>query len=242
MLFMMVLVFSLDSTWLAERFAYGQWLANIFTLAYFIWLYRKANHRIKRTMPYAVVVAAIGEYILSIMMGMYEYRLGNVPIYVPLGHAILYTTVWYLTHDPWVVKKQKAIMSVLLGFALMYTALLWYFYDDVYGAICTMILLFLLAINPKSRRFFLIMFLAVAFLEQVGTFFECWYWHSTLLNKAGWISSGNPPSGISLGYFILDILCLGLYLLFNIKTGKRWLKSPRKQLPYTQPNHGKISQ
>lgn len=230
MLVMMVLVFSLDSSWVASRFEYGQWLANLFTGVYFIWLYRNANNRIKRTMRYAVVIAAAGEIFLSIMLGMYEYRLGNVPIYVPLGHAILYTTVWYITHDPWVVKKQKSIMAILLGFTLAYTALLWYFDNDVYGAICTGILLFLLAINPKSRRFFLIMFLAVAFLEQVGTFFDCWHWHSTLLNKPGWISSGNPPSGISLGYFILDILCLGVYLLFNLKTSKRWLRRSRKQL------------
>jgi len=231
MLCLMLIVFFLDSTWLAYHFNYGQWIANVLTLLYFLWMYQFANKRIKQTMKYAVVIAIVGEAFLCLLLGMYEYRLENIPIYVPLGHAILYTTVWYLTHDPWIVKQQTSLMWFMLGFTVLYTYLLLITDNDTYGAICTFILLTLLVLNPKSRRFFLIMFIAVAYLEQLGTFFECWYWHPTLLNKPNWINSGNPPSGISLGYYILDILCLGVYLVRHRKTNKRWknrrYKSPR---------------
>lgn len=179
-------------------------------------------------MKYAVVIATAGEVFLCLVLGMYEYRLENVPIYVPLGHAILYTTVWYLSHDPWVVKHQNFLMPGMLGFALSYTYLLLIIDNDTYGAICTLLLLILLALNPRSRRFFLIMFMAVAYLEQFGTFFECWYWQPTLLNNPNWISSGNPPSGISLGYYILDILCLGVYLVRHRMTRRRWLNKSYK--------------
>jgi len=226
----MLIVFFLDSTWLASHFNYGQWAANIFTLTYFLWMYQAANKRIRQTMKYAVVIATAGEAFLCLLLGMYEYRLENIPIYVPLGHAILYTTVWYLTHDPWIIKHQKVLMHFMLGFTLFYTYLLVINDNDIYGAICTFLLLILLTLNTRSRRFFLIMFMAVAYLEQLGTFFECWYWHPTLLNKPNWISSGNPPSGISLGYYILDILCLWVYLIRHRLTNKRW-KNRRHKNP-----------
>lgn len=228
----MLVVFILDSSWLAQRFAYGQWIANVVTLTYFIWMYQSANQRIKQTMKYAVVVGTAGEAFLCLGLGMYEYRLENIPVYIPLGHAILYTTVWYLAFNPWVVKHQSLLMPSMLAFTLLYTILLLLTDNDTYGAICTALLLLLLAINPNSRRFFLIMFLAVAYLEQLGTFFECWYWHPTLLNKPDLISSGNPPSGISLGYYILDFLCLGIYLIRHPQSSKRW----RKFTPRTPPH------
>jgi len=224
MLCLMLVVFFLDSTWLAIRFSYGQWIANVVTLLYFLWMYQNANKRIKQTMKYAVVIATVGEVFLCLVLGMYEYRLENVPIYVPLGHAILYTTVWYLTHDPWVIKQQTMLMRLMLGFIIIYTFALLILDNDTYGAICSLLLLILLALNPKSRRFFLIMFIAVAYLEQLGTYFECWYWQPTVLNNPNWISSGNPPSGISLGYYILDVLCLGVYLFRHRLLNKRWKK------------------
>lgn len=221
---LLLLILILDSAWLAQSFDYGQWLANGFTIAYFIWLYRRGNQRIKSTMKYAVVISAAGEVFLSLVLGMYAYRLENVPIYVPLGHAILYATVWYMTHDPWVIKQQSIVMPVLLCFTLAYTLLLFFNENDTYGAICTLLLLILLGLSPRSRRFFLIMFLAVACLEQAGTYLECWYWQPTLLNQPRWISSSNPPSGISLAYFVLDALCLGAFLLCHPNTSKRWRK------------------
>lgn len=221
----LLLLLLLDSTWLAQSFDHSQWMANAITIAYFLWLYRRGSRRIKSTMRYAVVISTGGEVFLSLVLGMYEYRLENVPIYVPLGHAILYATVWYLTHDPWVVRKQAILMPVLLCFTLAYTLLLLFNENDTYGAICTVLLLVLLWLNPRSRRFFLIMFLAVAYLEQLGTFLGCWYWQPTLLDQPGWISSSNPPSGISLAYFVLDMLCLGAYLLRHPKTSRRWRKA-----------------
>lgn len=222
MLLLMILVFFLDSTWLSNHVTFGQWIANVVTVSYFVWMYRRANLRIKRTMKYAVLIATVGEIVLCLILGMYEYRLENIPIYVPLGHAILYTTVWYITHDPWIVKQQSTLIPWMAIFTIVYAILLYVTDNDMYGLICTFLLLILLLFNPTSRRFFFIMFFAVAYLEQLGTAFDCWYWHSTLLDQEGWINSGNPPSGISLFYFGLDMLCLGVYLFRKPAVRKRW--------------------
>jgi hypothetical protein len=37
--------------------------------------------------------------------------------------------------------------------------------------------------RPRERLFYLTMFLAVAYLEIIGTSYECWWWPKTAWNK-----------------------------------------------------------
>jgi hypothetical protein len=104
--------------------------------------------------------------------------------------------------------------------------------NDVYGAVCTGVFLFWVSRESGSRMFFLAMFLLVAYLEQLGTRFECWYWHPTLLDRFDWMPSGNPPSGISVFYFGFDVGCLLAYLRRrpDVKARYKRLKKYREEL------------
>lgn len=209
---LMVLICFLDSRYVSTRFAYSQWLANAIMVAYFVHMYRNASPRLRGLMKYGVVVATIGEVVFSLFVGMYEYRLANVPIYVPPGHSILYGAVYYFVREPAVLRNRRWLSPLLLVLCIGYTAYWLVARNDVYGAVCTGVFLYWIAREPASRLFFLAMFLFVAYLEQVGTRFECWYWHPTLLDRFDWMPSGNPPSGISVFYFGFDVGCLLAYL------------------------------
>ena len=72
-------------------------------------------------------------------------------------------------------------------------------------------------------------FLAVAVLEIIGTAYEVWSWPDSAFGVFPILKSHNPPSGISLFYFLLDIGCFVMYTQFNRKTWKRF-KNIRGQL------------
>ena len=92
------------------------------------------------------------------------------------------------------------------------------------------IAVFLVLINrPKDRLFFLTMYVVVAVLEIIGTAYEVWSWPDTAFGVFPILKSHNPPSGISLFYFLLDIGCFVMYTQFNSKTWKRF-KYIRRQL------------
>jgi len=234
---LMVVVCFLDSTWLAQRFDHGQGAANVIMLAYFVWMYRDAPPRLKALMKYGVVVATVGEVFFSLVVGMYEYRLANVPIYVPPGHAILYGAVYYAVREPFMLRHQRKIMIGMAGLGVAYAAYWLAAHNDVYGALCTLLFLALLVRNSDSRYFFLAMFLFVGYLEQVGTRFGCWYWHPALLDKYAWLPSGNPPSGISVFYFGFDVTCLLAYLTRrkDLKLRYRRLKARQEQSAQQTP-------
>ena len=219
---LMVLICFIDSRWVAERVPHAQWISNVIMALYFVWMYRDAGVRLRRLMKYGVVVATVGEVFFSLVVGMYEYRLENVPLYVPPGHSILYGAVYYMAREPWVLRNRDAMIRGMVVVAVAYAAYWGWAHADAYGALCTAGFLLLMALNKDSRLFFAVMFLAVAYLEQVGTRFGCWYWHETLLNRVSWFPSGNPPSGIAIFYFGFDVTCLWALLVRDKRLHMRW--------------------
>ena len=91
----------------------------------------------------------------------------------------------------------------------------------------SLLVVFLLRNKPRERLFFLTMYIVVAFLEIVGTHYQCWSWPKTAFGVFPFLKSANPPSGISLFYFLLDLGCLWLYKQRNLMAWKR-MKGIRK--------------
>jgi hypothetical protein len=65
------------------------------------------------------------------------------------------------------------------------------------------------------------MYIVVAVLEIGGTAYEVWSWPDTAFGFFPLLKSHNPPSGISLFYFLLDVGCFVLYTQINRKAWKR---------------------
>ncbi|QOD62504.1 hypothetical protein H9I45_13105 [Polaribacter haliotis] len=201
----------LDSSYMVLQTENAQLYANISMLIGFAIVFWQVNRRVKEQMVSAVIIAIIGEYLFSILLGMYTYRLENVPHYVPLGHAIVYVAVLYFSKASSILKNKIKIEKFLTIFILIYASVFLIFKNDVFGFVMTIATLLILRNKPRERLFYLAMYITVAYLEIIGTTYQCWWWPSTAWNVIPFLPSHNPPSGISLFYFLLDLGTLWFY-------------------------------
>ena len=222
-----VFVLFFDSIYFSENVTNSQILINILMLAGFFKMYFRSTPRVKELMIYAVIIGFGGEYLFSRALNMYTYRLENVPLYVPIGHAALYGRIFMFSKASVVRKYSKAIEQlfaiVIAVFATIYLA----FFSDIFGFVMTIGVFLLLWKRPKDRLFFYAMYILVAILEIGGTAFGCWKWPSIAFEVFEFLPSNNPPSGISLFYFLLDIGCFFIYTQRNKITWRR-LKNIRR--------------
>lgn len=86
------LILWFDSIDFATQYAGGRWLANGSVLLYFMWLYSIVGTQLRKLIFTMFFISYIGELIFSTLLGMYYYRTPHIPLYVPLGHAIVYTS------------------------------------------------------------------------------------------------------------------------------------------------------
>lgn len=211
----------IDSKYISNQFINSQYLTNIITLIAFIWIYVKVSVKIKKLMLYGLVLAFLGEVFFSLVLGMYTYRLENLPLYVPLGHSIIYAGVFYISKEPVLKKHKELVIKILYISMIIYSTAWLVFANDVFGFLCMLVIVYLLNKKPHTKLFFLIMFFMIVYLELLGTYFDCWYWPQIWFDKISFISSANPPSGISVFYFGFDIGCLLIYRQLNKAKWKR---------------------
>lgn len=200
-----------DSKYMLQWIEQPQWIANVLMFIGFGLAFWKVTPRFREQMITAVIIGIIGEYLLSVCLGMYTYRLENVPHYVPPGHALVYLGVIYFSRTVYAKLNRKFLEKLFTILVLTYGTSFLIFAGDVFGFILTILTIWVLRNKPRERMFYLTMYITVAFLEIVGTHYLCWYWPTTFLGDWTPIPSSNPPSGISFFYFSLDLACLWLY-------------------------------
>lgn len=219
-----VFVLFFDSLWFAENVTSSQWTINILMLAGFIKMYLRSTPRVKEVMIYAVILGFLGEHLFSRILGMYTYRLENVPLYVPLGHAALYGRIFMFSKNAVVRKHHKAIEELFAISIAIFATIYLVFFRDIFGFVMTVGVFLLLWKRPKDRLFFYAMYILVAILEIGGTAFGAWKWPAIGFGVFEFFTSNNPPSGISLFYFLLDVSCFLVYIIFHNKAYKRLQK------------------
>jgi hypothetical protein len=225
--FLFVLALYFDGNGFASIYPHAQTVANIFMLIAFFLLYKRSVKRTRQLMIYAVIIGFAGEYLFSIVLDMYTYRLSNLPLYIPFGHAAVYARTYTFSKAS-IIKKHKKIIVKLLTIIISLFALFYLIvFNDIFGFIMTIIIFLILINRPKDQLFFLTMYVVVAVLEIGGTAYEVWSWPDSAFGVFPILKSHNPPSGISLFYFLLDVGCFVFYILLNNKTWKR-LKNIRR--------------
>ena len=205
-----------DSTYFIKYAVYGQSIANILMLIVFVFLILKGTKRAKELMLYALIIGTVGEYLFSLGFEMYTYRLKNVPIYVPPGHAIIYIVTYYFTRKAPIQQSKDKIEFLFKVFIVIYSCVFLLF-----GFVLSILIIWLLRNKPKERLFYYTMFIVVAFLEIIGTRYACWKWPATAFDCIPFLKSANPPSGISFFYFGLDLGSLWLYKQRHLIAWKR---------------------
>lgn len=214
----------LDSTWLAARWPHGQWLTLAMVVFFFVAMLRYLSPEQRLLAMVFVPVGAVGEYVFSILFGLYEYRLENVPWYVPVGHPILLSMGWLLLELPWVRQHAEQLRRGLLALhivVLIGVALVW---GDTVSAAFAAFGVYIFRKRPFALIYG-VMGLVVLYVELLGTGLGCWAWAPT--SGHGWLHATNPPYGAFFGYVAADVLVLKIARQVSM----RWLP----QLVITKP-------
>jgi len=224
-LFIGVAIFlSIDSPFFASYIPSAQNITTILVLLVYITLYKRSSKRFRTIMLVGVGVGFAGEFFLSILLGMYHYRLDNIPLWVGFGHSLIFASVHKIIRIPYILKHKRSTLLVLLFIIVLYSITWLILKNDVFGFVTTLMFLLLLAIEKKSQMFFTVMFVIVAYIELVGTATGTWQWPNILMERFESIPSANPPSGIAFFYFLFDYIVLFIYLQLNPQVKKRYQK------------------
>lgn len=155
-----------------------------------------------------VVVATTAELIFSTLLGVYDYRLGNLPLFVPAGHGLVYLAGFRFSQTRVARMHPRIIVGTAIALALGWgivglTDVLGRV--DVAGAIAVAFLVTFLIIG-RAPVLYAGVFFFVAFLEIWGTWVGTWQWHEYIPGIG--LMNGNPPSGAAAGYVLFDICAL----------------------------------
>lgn len=156
-----------------------------------------------------VVVASCTEVVGSILWGVYEYRLGNLPAFVPPGHGLVYLTGLRLSECGFVRRRPRPFVFAVLGICLLWTlaGLTVMPRLDVAGAFGAVTFAACL-LWGRAPTIYAGVFVAVAALEWYGTGVGTWRWAETIPGLG--IPQGNPPSGVASGYVLFDVIAIAL--------------------------------
>jgi hypothetical protein len=177
-----------------------------------------------------VVFATAVEYVFSPTLEVYTYRFHNVPAFVPPGHGLVYLSAFALGHAAVVERHRRtAVASVLVvGGAWAAYGVLLADRPDVLGAFWYACLALFVVFGP-SQAVYVGAFVAVSWLELVGTHVGTWAWGTH--DPTGIVTVGNPPSGAAGGYGWFDLAALlaapRLLALGDRLSGRRWGRRPR---------------
>jgi len=195
----------------------GTWLLLLAVL--------RGEDRISRLQVAVVVLyATVVEYVFAGWLGVYVYRLDNIPSFVPPGHGLVYLAALCLGRSAWTHRHRSAIVraTVLLcggwaAWGLMLSAR-----PDLLGALWFGCLLVFL-VRGRTPLVYCGAFLVTSYLELLGTGLGSWTWQA--YDPTGLISIGNPPSGIAGGYCFFDAAALWLAPRLLARYGRP--KTPR---------------
>ena len=179
---------------------WGQTLTSLGLWA-MLWQWtRHATRAEKITVISCVIYATLGECFLSLVWGLYDYRLGNIPAFVPPGHALLLMLGIIVAGRmgdwiTWVVPAVSAPFVLLLA----YTG------SDTFGLLLFAILLLCMAFSP-ARKLYAVMFALSLTMEIYGTWLGNWAWRIDV----PWLglTTTNPPLAAGVFYCVLDFLVM----------------------------------
>lgn len=69
---------------------WAQPVVSVWAWTALAWIVASSSPAHRRELAACVVLATAGELFLKDVWGLYEYRLGNLPLFIPAGHALVY--------------------------------------------------------------------------------------------------------------------------------------------------------
>jgi hypothetical protein len=187
----------------------AQHLLGLATWGFLLLAFRHLSPAERAQTSVVVVVATVAEVLGSVWWGVYEYRLGNLPLFVPPGHGLVYLSGLRLSQTPWARRHRAAFVRIAIGGVLGWAALglVALGRPDVAGAVGAVVLAVFL-LRGRAPQVYAGVFVAVAYLEIYGTAMGTWTWAERIPLLG--VPDGNPPSGAASGYVLFDVAALAL--------------------------------
>ena len=186
-----------------------QRLVGVLTWAILIAVLRRQPRTVRVQVGVVIVLATCVEYAASPLLGLYTYRLHNVPMYVPPGHGLVYLAALNIGRSP----VASRLRLPLVGFALAVCGA-WALWGallaprrDLLGAVMYLFLVRFILVG-RQPLVYAGAFIVCSYLELVGTGIGAWRW--AVHDPTGALTIGNPPSGIPGGYCFLDAFGLAM--------------------------------
>jgi hypothetical protein len=153
-------------------------------------LLARTDMRSRHALLACLVFATAGEVFLSLVWGLYEYRLGNIPLFVPPGHVLLFFLGTQIAAR--IPDRGEWWIAAL---ALPVVALFAWNGRDTLGPLLYALFLGCMLISP-SRKLYATMFVLSLAMELYGTWLG--------------LTADNPPLAAGAFYCVLDLLVVSV--------------------------------
>jgi hypothetical protein len=185
--------------WVDQRIElWGQIAVSVAVWAIYLAYLQRADKAGRLSLLACLCYATAGELFCSLVWGLYEYRLHNVPMFVPPGHCLLFMLgVICAPRAPrWIVWAVPLAATAYAGWVAWYGI-------DTQGLMYLSLFLVCMAVG-SNKRLYASMFLLSLVLEFYGTWVGNWRW----AHSAPWtgLISQNPPVCAGAFYCALDAL------------------------------------
>ncbi|MBX3652440.1 MAG: hypothetical protein KF771_13825 [Burkholderiales bacterium] len=186
---------------------WGQIAVNIVTWALLLYWITRSTPASRFSLVVCVLYATAGEIFLSLVWGLYDYRLGNIPLFVPPGHALLFALgVKLAARLPgWIT------VAVPAATAPVVIALAWIGSDTLGPPLFALLIACMLL--SRARKLYAVMFMLALAMEIYGTALGNWSWN----REVPWLDLAtlNPPLAAGAFYCVLDLLVMGTATLLK---------------------------
>ena len=201
----------LDSVSFSENHSYGQNYLNFIVFLFTLILWFFADKQLKKLIFTMIFLSYLGEIIFCKLLGWYTYRLGNIPFYVPFGHAIVFASGYTLSQIEFLKKHDNQLKNIFIYTFLIVFLLLFFLGNDLFSLISGALFMLLIRRKKWQTLYFNIAF-CVIFIELVGTHYGAWKWKPLLYNYIGTL---NPPLGAVFFYAGGDVILVKLVQLYD---------------------------
>ena len=161
-----------------------------------------------------LVIATAGEMVLSLGWGLYIYRLENIPLFVPPGHALMLLLGIALSRH-----LREATALAIIGGAAAYVLVTAATGFDTLGIPLFLLLAAASLAMPAQRRLYASTFALSLMLELYGTWLGNWSWPRDVTGTP--LVTTNPPGASGAFYSALDALVAAASLLIARRMSAR---------------------
>lgn len=176
----------------------SQNVVSLWTWGALLWVGWQSSALHRRELAACVVLATLGELFLMEVWGLYHYRLLNLPVFIPPGHALVFTAAMRISRRvpswfPWSVFAASAVYVAyaawtgidtqgLIWFAVLAGFMKWGREQNLYG----------------------VAFMIALVVETYGTALGGWRYHPV----EPWfgLTTTNPPVFVGAIYCTLEVM------------------------------------